>query len=445
MKRLRTRARSQRGQASILLLGVMATVVAVSLVLAAFGLALGSRGRTQRIADLSAVSGAHAMRAAYPRLFEPPLLRPGVPNPRHLTRAEYLALARAAAIRAARRNGQAIRLADISFPGGASFAPTRIAVAVRDSADLRVSQRERRRIRVRARAEAELVPPADDGLGPRGHGEYTGPLAHRQGKPMRPDVARAFDRMERAARAAGVRLIVVSGFRGNAEQSRLFAARPDPRWVAPPGKSLHRLGTELDLGPPTAYGWLARNAPRFGFVKRYSWEPWHFGYARSPGTASVGFGVRGGDGRATAAMQSFVPARYAPMIARAAQRWGVSAQLLAAQIYAESNFNPFARSPAGAQGIAQFMPGTARGLGLRNPFDPGAAIDAQARLMRQHLARFGSVPLALAAYNAGPGAVGRCGCIPPYPETRAYVAKILGLLGGAGEGLGAGFTVRLVK
>jgi soluble lytic murein transglycosylase-like protein len=133
------------------------------------------------------------------------------------------------------------------------------------------------------------------------------------------------------------------------------------------------------------------------------------------------------------------------MIARAAQRWGVSAQLLAAQIYAESNFNPFARSSAGAVGIAQFMPGTARGIGLRNPFDPRAAIDAQAHLMRDLLGRFGSVPLALAAYNAGPGAVARCGCVPPYAETRAYVAKILGLLGGAGQAAGVSFEVRLVK
>jgi LAS superfamily LD-carboxypeptidase LdcB len=56
----------------------------------------------------------------------------------------------------------------------------------------------------------------------------------------------------------------------------LFAAHPDPKWVAPPGKSLHRLGTELDLGPSSAYGWLAANAHRFGFIKRYSWEPWHY-------------------------------------------------------------------------------------------------------------------------------------------------------------------------
>ena len=143
-------------------------------------------------------------------------------------------------------------------------------------------------------------------------------------------------------------------------------------------------------------------------------------------------------------MQSFVPARFASLIVRAAQRWGVSAHLLAAQLYAESNFNPFARSPAGAEGIAQFMPGTADAMGLDDPFDPAQAIVAQARLMRDLLGRFGSVPLALAAYNAGPGAVAGCGCIPPYPETRAYVTRILGLLRGAGQVTGAELEVRLV-
>jgi soluble lytic murein transglycosylase-like protein len=182
-------------------------------------------------------------------------------------------------------------------------------------------------------------------------------------------------------------------------------------------------------------------------VKRYSWEDWHFGFDRNIGSASVGYGDRSrGDGRS--ALPSFVPRRFQEPIARAAQRWNVGAALLAAQLYAESNFNPFARSPAGAQGIAQFMPGTARAYGLRNPFDAEQAIDAQAHLMRDLLGRFGSVPLALAAYNAGPGAVARCGCIPPYPETRAYVARILGLLGGAGEvdlSAGGGFEVRLVE
>jgi soluble lytic murein transglycosylase-like protein len=210
-----------------------------------------------------------------------------------------------------------------------------------------------------------------------------------------------------------------------------------------PGKSLHRLGTELDLGPTAAYGWLARNSRRFGFIKRYAWEPWHFGYIHNAASASLGYGRDAHEERGSS--QSFVPARFQRPIARAAQRWNVGAALLAAQLYAESGFNPFARSPAGAQGIAQFMPGTARGYGLSNPFDPVAAIDAQAHLMRDLLRRFASVPLALAAYNAGEGAVGGCMCIPPYPETRAYVARILGLLGGAGESAAPSFEVKLVE
>jgi soluble lytic murein transglycosylase-like protein len=210
-------------------------------------------------------------------------------------------------------------------------------------------------------------------------------------------------------------------------------------WVAPPGQSLHRFGTELDLGPPSAYAWLAANAQRFGFIQRYSWEPWHFGYKLNAGTTSVGFG----DGARLKSLPSFVPPSLQAVISKAAQRWNVSGALLAAQLYAESNFNPFAESGAGAQGIAQFTPGTAQAYGLTNPFDPAQAIDAQAHLMRDLLRRFASVPLALAAYNAGPAAVAACGCIPAIPETQAYVAKILGLLGGAGEAP-AELSVRLV-
>ena len=93
---------------------------------------------------------------------------------------------------------------------------------------------------------------------------------------MRPDVALAFDRMAEAARKDGVALTVSSGFRSDAEQAILFARHPDPKWVARPGASLHRMATELDLGPPSAYGWLAANASRFHFTQRYSWEPWHY-------------------------------------------------------------------------------------------------------------------------------------------------------------------------
>ena len=102
------------------------------------------------------------------------------------------------------------------------------------------------------------------------------------------------------------------------------------------------------------------------------------------------------------AVPGFVPARFAPMLRASAMRWNVSAKLLAAQLYAESGFNPFAVSKAGAQGIAQFMPGTARGMGLDDPFDAEQAIDAQAHLMRDLLRQFGSVPLALAPTTRAP-------------------------------------------
>ena len=184
----------------------------------------------------------------------------------------------------------------------------------------------------------------------------------------------------------------------------LWNRNPDPRMVARPGTSLHRNGTELDLGPSAAYAWLAANAGRFHFLKRYSWEPWHFGYTLNPRSSPISNDERRRGGRlARRRARASFPRASRRCCASAAQRWNVSATLLAAQIYAESGFNPFARSPAGAQGIAQFMPATARAFGLANPFDAEQAIHAQAHFMRDLLRQFGSVPLALAAYNAGPG------------------------------------------
>jgi hypothetical protein len=256
---------------------------------------------------------------------------------------------------------------------------------------------------------------------------------------MRPDVAAAFDRMAVAASGAGLDLFVNSGYRSDAEQAALWAQHPDPRWVAPPGTSLHRCATEVDLGPPAAYGWLAANAHRFGFLQRYAWESWHYGFVQGPAPCSaagddVGSATGGAaDGGAAAiSLPAYVPARFRDALAAAARRWNVAAALLAAQLMAESNFNPFAVSPAGAAGIAQFMPGTAAAYGLDDPFDAEAAIDAQAHLMADLLRQFGSVELALAAYNAGPAPVAACGCVPAIPETQAYVARIVGLMGGAG-------------
>ena len=437
MAEARIRARAEEGQALLLLVGAMCAALVAAFVLGGIARGLGAKGRDQQAADLAALGGARTMRASYDRLFVPAFLGRR-PNPQHLERDAYLAAARARALATARLNGA--KRVEVAFPDASAFAPTRIRVTVRDPAVVEVAGR-RRSTPVVAVAEAQLSAGAPAPFA-TGAGEYQGPLAYRQGEPMRPDVALAFDRLAAAAAGDGVSLIVVSGFRSNAEQARLFAAHPDPRWVAPPGRSLHRLGTELDLGPAGAYGWLAAHAGAFHFVQRYSWEPWHYGFTLNAGSSSVGFG---GDGRG--GLPSFVPARFAAPIAAAAQRWNVSAALLAAQLHAESGFNPNAVSPVGAQGIAQFMPGTARSLGLDDPFDAAQAIDAQGHLMRDLLRQLGSVPLALAAYNAGPGAVSGCGCVPPYPETQAYVARILGLLRGAGDsaGLATGLDVRLVR
>ncbi len=161
------------------------------------------------------------------------------------------------------------------------------------------------------------------------------------------------------------------------------------------------------------------------------------------GTAGAG---SGGDGALAGAggLPSFVPARFQTPLLRAAAHWNVSAALLAAQLMAESNFNPFAVSPAGAQGIAQFIPSTAASYGLADPFDPAEAMDAQAHLMSDLIRQLGSPQLALAAYNAGPAPVEACHCVPAIPETSAYVSRILALLGGAGALVAPSFEVRLV-
>jgi hypothetical protein len=447
------------GQASLLFLGVLAALLAGTLILFGFGHALGARGKHQRVADLAAVSGAQVMSRNYSRLFEPAVFENGLSNPRHLSNDAYLALARAAALRGARRNGVSVHGVAVSFPG-AGFAPTHIEVRASGEARLGLGERRaRQRIPVKASAMAEITPDLGAAFVVPTHGSgggYDGPLAYRMGKPMRPDVAAAFDRMAAAARReAGLFLSVNSGFRSDAEQAVLWNANPNPKWVAPPGTSLHRYATELDLGPPGAYAWLKQNAGRFGFIHRYAWEPWHFGFGanprdrRHPAQYDRGsWEPPGGDhGRIHHRLPAFVPPRFHDPIARAALRWNVSMNLLAAQLYAESGFNPFARSPAGAEGIAQFMPGTAAAYGLGNPYDPVAAIDAQAHLMSDLLKSFGGkVALALAGYNAGAGAVQRFGGIPPYRETRAYVTKILGLLGGAGDlPMASGFQVRLVE
>ena len=117
--------------------------------------------------------------------------------------------------------------------------------------------------------------------------------------------------------------------------------------------------------------------------------------------------------------------QYEAIFDEASRTYGVSKSLLLAVAKQESNFDANSVSHAGAQGIMQLMPGTAKTLGVKNAFDPYENIMGGAKLLRDNIRSFGSVPLALAAYNAGPGAVKKYGGVPPYKETQDYVKKIM--------------------
>lgn len=119
------------------------------------------------------------------------------------------------------------------------------------------------------------------------------------------------------------------------------------------------------------------------------------------------------------------PSPFDDLIVAAAQRHGIDPALLKGLIRAESNFDPSVTSPAGAAGLVQLMPGTAASLGVTDRLDPAQSIEGGAKYLKQQLDAFGGdVTKALAAYNAGPGAVARYGGVPPYAETQAYVVKV---------------------
>jgi soluble lytic murein transglycosylase-like protein len=118
---------------------------------------------------------------------------------------------------------------------------------------------------------------------------------------------------------------------------------------------------------------------------------------------------------------------YDGLIQSAAAHYGIDPAVLHGLIQQESGFDPNSQSGAGAMGLTQLMPGTASSLGVSNPMNPAESIEGGARYLAQMMSQFGgNVRDALAAYNAGPGAVSQYGGVPPYAETESYVTKVLG-------------------
>jgi len=137
-----------------------------------------------------------------------------------------------------------------------------------------------------------------------------------------------------------------------------------------------------------------------------------------PGGGSSGSGSGSGTG-------TILPkSQYVAIARQDASNAGISPDLFVRQINQESGFNPWAVSPAGAIGIAQFMPATAAGMGI-NPRDPLQSLRGAARLMASYAHQYGIYAKALAAYNAGPAAVDRFHGVPPYRETQEYVARVI--------------------
>ncbi|MDQ1742168.1 MAG: peptidoglycan DL-endopeptidase CwlO [Pseudonocardiales bacterium] len=146
-------------------------------------------------------------------------------------------------------------------------------------------------------------------------------------------------------------------------------------------------------------------------------------------TGMAGAPAMGGLGATPAVPPAVGLGQYTGLFAQNEARYQLPQGLLAAVAQTESGGNPAAVSPAGAQGLMQLMPSTAQGLGV-DPWQPAQAVQGAAQLLSKYLHSYGSVPLALAAYNAGPGAVEQYGGVPPYAETQKYVTKITGLMAG---------------
>ncbi len=194
------------------------------------------------------------------------------------------------------------------------------------------------------------------------------------------------------------------------------SVRVEPVWTA-------ELCGIRQVVPPTSSGSSSYTA---GLQSAYGGQA-SYGVAAGAYGAYAPSGSMGSSGSAGAG----IPASLAPLFLQAAAKYDLPPQLLASVAQVESGFNPNAVSSAGAEGLMQLMPSTAASHGV-DPFDPAQAIDAAAQILAGNLQQFGSLPLALAAYNAGAGAVESYGGIPPYTQTQNYVKSVTAAMNAMG-------------
>ena len=284
--------RAERAQALPAVLGIAILVVALALALVAIGGAATAKGRLQRSVDLAALSAARSMRDDFGAA-----VRAGrAPERDAESRAPVAGRSTSAGLAPPPR--QRAERNDLDAGRSASTFPTarrsrRCGSGSRRRAKIGFDGDERAGggAETSAVAKAEVTIAAATASGPAptaSGGGYSGPLAYRQGKPMRPDVAVAFDRMAAAASAAGVTLTINSAYRSDAEQAAAVRTRTRTRagsrrrarrcTVAGPSSTSGRR-------PPTGGSRPTRR--RFGFVQRYSWEPWHYGFEDGPAPCSA--------------------------------------------------------------------------------------------------------------------------------------------------------------
>jgi len=214
-------------------------------------------------------------------------------------------------------------------------------------------------------------------------------------------------------------LVLASAFLGAEEKPSAATGKvPEDNAMAQQRRSISQMQASIEM---------QRQAVLKQVPPRTANEPFFVSAPPAPGgPLYTGFA---GAATATAACDPLPASQIDSLVGDAAKREEIDPALIRGVMEQESAFRPCAVSPKGAMGLMQLMPATATQLGVRDPFDPGQSVDAGARFLKQLLQSYGGdIPMALGAYNAGPGKVNEANGVPPIPETLEYIRRVMMLL-----------------